>query len=177
MSDVVLGAIQFGATNNYKNSYLRQLLTQVYNVFTASEKQIIQLTTVDNSASTTYNTSATNVCENTQDYLFALSYSELRNTNYGFVADDGACEARCFGISDYALGMGGFKTCGAFFWTRSPVSEITGTANYEEGQAASYVFGGNVEGENCGQFQYYDDNDTSDVKTKLGVLPAMYINL
>ncbi len=76
--------------NNYKYSELRRFLTtDFYNQsFSESQKAMIQLTEVDNSAETTDNPSNNPyVCENTDDYVFALSYADIKNTEYGFNAD------------------------------------------------------------------------------------------
>ena len=73
--------------NNYKYSALRKFLTtDFYNVaFKESQKAIIKLTEVDNSAETTNNpTNNIYACENTNDYVFALSYADMINTEYGF---------------------------------------------------------------------------------------------
>jgi hypothetical protein len=86
--------------NNYQYSTLRAMLNgydgSAYSVdnftgrgfldvaFTEAEKAYIATTAVDNSAATTDSSSNSYACTNTSDRIFALSYQDLVNTNYGF---------------------------------------------------------------------------------------------
>lgn len=101
--------------NNYKHSALRAFLTtDFYNsAFTATQKDLIFLTTVDNSAATTYDPSYNPyTCENTQDYIFALSYADVTNTSYGFETDAYKQDInRSWNTTDYA------KITGAITYT------------------------------------------------------------
>ncbi len=93
--------------NNYKWSELRAFLTGDFYTksFTSDQKSLIQLTEVDNSVSTTYAPNSTNpyTCEDTEDYVFALSYADLINTSYGFNSDRSTVDsARIWKTTDYA---------------------------------------------------------------------------
>ncbi len=94
--------------NNYKWSELRSFLTGDFyeKSFSSDQKALIQLTTVDNSVSTTYTSSSGEnpyTCEDTNDYVFALSYADLINTSYGFNSDRTVSDsARIWSTSDYA---------------------------------------------------------------------------
>jgi len=96
--------------NNYKYSNLRAWMNGLdgssYNVddytnkgfldiaFDEGEKNLIKTTTVDNSSSTTQTIIGNEyACENTQDKIFALSYSEVNS----FVSND----SRIAEVSDY----------------------------------------------------------------------------
>ena len=86
--------------NNYKYSALRAYLTGDFctKTFNAGEKSIIKLTEVDNSASTTSSNTNKNACENTNDYVFALSYQDMKNNYPEFNLS--------FKNTDYALATG-----------------------------------------------------------------------
>lgn len=64
--------------NNYYYSQLRQfLINDFYNsAFNDLQKALIQKITVDNSASSTYDDENSYACDNTQDYIWAMSYQE-----------------------------------------------------------------------------------------------------
>ena len=72
--------------NNYKHSELREYLTGTFynTAFNANEKSSIVQTVVDNSLASTSNFGGQYVCENTNDYVFALSYVEAENTDRNF---------------------------------------------------------------------------------------------
>ena len=65
--------------NNYEKSYIRNWLNNdFYNIaFNDSEKEIIETTNVDNSAESTGYSFNKNVCNNTFDKIFLLSYKEV----------------------------------------------------------------------------------------------------
>jgi hypothetical protein len=64
--------------NNYMYSYMRLWLNKTFyeTAFNSLEQQIIETTTVNNSANTTQRESNLYVCGNTDDKLFLLSYKE-----------------------------------------------------------------------------------------------------
>lgn len=114
--------------NNYKHSELRAWLNnEFYNSFSNSEKSSIVQTVVDNSLASTSNNGGQYVCENTNDYVFALSYVEAGNTD------------RNFKPTSYAEANGASST--GYGWLRSPYE------NYDGGRRAFGVglgiYGGN----------------------------------
>ena len=94
--------------NNYKHSELREYLTGTFydTAFNDNEKASIVLTEVDNSLASTSNNGGQYVCENTNDYVFALSYVEAGNTD------------RNFKPTSYAEANGASST--GYGWLRSP---------------------------------------------------------
>lgn len=71
--------------NNYKYSDLRAFMNNaIYNMaFSNLDKELIQLTEVDNSAQTIWGTSNSNyICENTNDYLFCLDAELAKELGY-----------------------------------------------------------------------------------------------
>jgi uncharacterized repeat protein (TIGR02543 family) len=138
--------------SNYKYSTLRAMLNCYDDfsysgkgfldvAFTSEEKTCIATTTVDNSASTA-NTAFTGfACANTNDKIFALSYMDLCNTDYGF--DSGTFTydmVRQGTLTDYARATGAqMSTDSSYYgkgcwWSRSPYSD---DSHY--GSFASYV--------------------------------------
>ena len=118
-----------GYANNYALSNIRKWLNDnFYNTaFNDLQKQLILLTTVDNSArSTNPNNNATQwnsgtntyACADTEDYIFLLSMQEVTNSDYGF---DSNCSnydtARWKQNTDYAKSQGAIS---GYWWLRSP---------------------------------------------------------
>ena len=160
------------SANNYEHSTIRAWLADTFyaTAFTDLQKDIIQLTTVDNSAaSTTDSTGTLNsaddyVCGNTEDYVFLLSESEVTNEAYGFAgynANDpyrlkkATAYAKCQGVQTHA---GLYMTTG-WWWLRSPHYQSMG----------EYV---------C---EVYNDGYTSGSNvvnyTIYGICPALWIKL
>lgn len=125
--------------NNYKYSELRRFLTtDFYNsAFTTSQKELIKCTEVDNSASTTDNATNKYVCENTNDYVFALSYADSINADYGFAGDFDdddnyiADPNRAWETTDFA------KATGTLTVTKEIAYEDCGVKNDEEAEASA----------------------------------------
>ena len=147
--------------NNYKWSELRAWLNEdFYDSFTEAEKLSIVLTAVDNS--TASGAVSQYACENTNDYIFALSYNDIFNTNYGFTSGDGDPK-KAFIVTDYAEANGAYVTSTSGYegtgygWLRSPNDVV-------KGRSAFNVYGGGYS--NGGV--YYDDS---------GALPALQIQL
>ena len=155
--------------NDYKDSEVRAwLLNEFYNnSFTALQKEIILITTVDNSADTTCNTNNQHACENTEDAVFLISYSDVLNQSYGFSESVSADLARVISTSDYSRALGVQITqkdntkadygCGSW-WLRSP--------HNNNANCASYVYGNGAV-----STALYVNTE------KLGVVPAMWIKL
>ena len=109
-----------GYANNYALSDIRKWLNDnFYNVaFSASEKQQIVLTAVDNGARSTnpdrnaseWNDGVNaNACENTEDYVFLASAQEVTTKSYGFKRDPESTNGislRKKSATDYALSQG-----------------------------------------------------------------------
>ena len=120
-----------GYANNYALSSIRKWLNETFynTAFRTLEKELINLTEVDNSKATTINsTSDEYVCENTNDNIFLLSYSEVGlyypnpesrqclSTDY----------AKCQGLKYYN------NIDSSIWWTRSPYNKtnITDSSIY-----------------------------------------------
>lgn len=148
------------APNNYKYSTLRGFLNNgFYNAaFTTAQQNAILITDVDNSVNTTGYSSNQYACENTQDKVFALSYSEAFNSSY-FASN----AERQLKVTDYAKAIGAwfgtddYKNVGSW-WLRSPY--------YRYDNFAYLVRGG-------GSIAYGDGVG----ETYYGVVPALQISL
>jgi|LSQX01.3.fsa_nt_gb hypothetical protein len=111
------------------------------NAFSSTEQLQIVTTEVDNSPSTASSSSTEWACDNTNDKIFALSYQDMNNAEYGF----NSSSFRKAIVSDFARATGTWfdnyvseywTTYGeGWYWTRSPAtgqyySGIVGTVNY-----------------------------------------------
>ena len=113
--------------SNYEHSDIRTWLND--NFFNSAFKfnnSYVQLTNVDNSASTTNSNSNPYTCNNTSDKVFLPSYKDYANHDYGFNYD----YQRATITSDFARARGAMlNTYSVSFknysvnWTRSPYSE------------------------------------------------------
>ncbi len=119
--------------NNYEYSNIRAWLNDnFYNTaFNDLQKQIIQLTTVDNSAASTTDTggnitqATSYACKNTEDYIFLLSEKEVTTAAYGFASYNTDDTARQKKTTDYAKCQGAYTATGSYagngwWWLRSP---------------------------------------------------------
>ena len=103
-----------GYGNNYKLSDIRIWLNNNFiNKALTMEKVVIYTTNVDNSVSTTGETSTKYICENTNDKLFLLSYTEATNSSYGLGTDNDRKASR----TNYAAVQGITNNS---WWLRSP---------------------------------------------------------
>ncbi len=132
--------------NNYKYSYLRNYLTSTfYNlVFSSSEKKVITLTNVDNSKETATQTSGENqyACDNTSDYIFAMSYAEGSSEQYNLTTN----ELRQAYATDYARATGCLCNDGiSTYWTRSPDPEHADNSSYWNYDGGIYGHGVGIE--------------------------------
>ena len=119
-----------GYANNYELSIIRKFLNDTFynTAFNDLQKSLIKETTVDNTASTTGDSSNSYACNNTQDKLFLLSYNEVTSRTYGLNSDS-ARQARG---SEYAKCQGLFvntSTRMSYWWLRSPRG-ISATSGY-----------------------------------------------
>ena len=145
--------------NNYKHSELREYLIGTFydTAFSETEKASIVLTEVDNS--TASGARSPRACENTNDYVFTLSYNDIFNTDYGFTSG-GNDPKRAFIVTDYADANGAwvysiYEGTG-YNWLRSPAA------------SSDYVFG---------VFPTSDYDYYSVDSTHYGALPALQIRL
>ncbi|MDE7464346.1 MAG: hypothetical protein K2M48_04870 [Clostridiales bacterium] len=151
--------------SNYMHSDIRDWLNGTFysSAFSATQRQSIQTTTVDNSAATTDYSLNTYACENTQDKVFLLSNRDVYDTSYGFISDGTESDAaRKLIVSDYARATGAFTSdsivyagCG-WWWLRSPVHDSAIHADC--GTASGMVGSSKVKG------------------TEGGIAPAMWVS-
>ena len=136
-----------GYANNYALSNIRKWLNDTFynTAFTDLQKQLIVLTTVDNSArSTNPNNNATEwnsgtntcACANTEDYVFLLSLQEVTNSAYGFSSCGDFDTARRKQNTDYAKSQGAWTSTSSAYkgngcwWLRSPPYDTSTHARY-----------------------------------------------
>ena len=101
------------ANSNYKDSDIRAWLNGTFysKAFGALEAALIQTVTVDNSLSTTGYTENANVCANTSDKVYLLSYKDVTNSAYGFSSNAGDVNvSRMKKTSDYAISKGAYTS-------------------------------------------------------------------
>ena len=101
------------ANSNYKDSDIRAWLNGTFysKAFGALEAALIQTVTVDNSLSTTGYTENANVCANTSDKVYLLSYKDVTNSAYGFSSTAGDVNvSRMKKTSDYAIAKGAYTS-------------------------------------------------------------------
>ena len=137
--------------NNYKHSELREYLTGTFydTAFNDNEKASIVLTEVDNSLASTGGQGGQYVCENTNDYVFALSVADVTNTDYGFSSSQTGDSKKAFMVTDYAEANGayvystsGYEGAGAG-WLRSPSDDRNGRRAFDV--VDGYYGDGNVD--------------------------------
>ncbi len=162
--------------NNYAYSNIRSFLNETFynTAFTTLQKELILLTTIDNSErstnpdnDSTYYNGGENIfaCSNTNDYIFLLSEQEITKSAYGFrtsVSNYDSLKqkkttayAQCQGA--YTSTSSSYKGNG-WWWLRSPV--------YNYSQHARYVCDGGAADD-----YYHVDY------TRGGVVPALIIKL
>ena len=145
--------------NNYKYSDLRAFITGTFyqNAFSNFQEGIIKYTSVKNDASTAHgSTKSAYICEDTDDKVFALSYQDVLNVNYGYVKHENESEQRKKISSPYCQATNGGMSCNSW-WLRTP---------YTSGYRACDV-------QNSGAL--YDIGTVNEGST--GVAPAIHIDL
>ncbi len=143
--------------NNYMFSHIRSWLNETFyeTAFSTLEKEIIETTTVDNSVSSTGNSSNSYACGNTSDKMFLLSCKEVTT----YYPSNSKRQAKG---SDYAKSQGLYVSSDSsysgysWYWLRSPV--------YSCDYFARYI---HYDGDICNDFVFY---------TYYGVRPACWIN-
>lgn len=109
--------------NNYAHSEIREWLNNQFLMAAFhddSRIKMIKKMLVDNSANTTYSSSNQNACENTEDYIFLLSYQDLAKKY--FSSDN---KRQCYG-TEYCTEYRGTEP--RPYWTRSPSSSSSSSA-------------------------------------------------
>ncbi len=121
--------------NNYAFSNIRRWLNDsFYNTaFGDLQKQLIQLTAVDNGEGTVSGSENPYICEDTEDNVFLLSYSEVKNEAYGFGGTEDSNAAQ-MSVTDYAMCQGGYYRADSYtpftyWWLRSPSASGSTNAN------------------------------------------------
>lgn len=146
------------AESNYKESTIRKWLNREFfnKAFNSLQRQLIEMTEVDNSAESTGYNPNEYACENTADTIYLLSQKELDTY---FPTNESAKRKN----TDYAKSQGCSTGTGAeiagngYWWLRSP-----------RGSAAGDAMGVN----------YYGGSDFIGVNaTSYGVVPALTIKL
>ena len=107
--------------NNYAESDIRKWLNDTFynTAFTSLQKGLIEITNVDNSASSTKYDSNSYACENTNDNVFLLSYKEVT----GYLTSSSERQMKS---SDYAKSQGCWQNTyssynsNCLWWFRSP---------------------------------------------------------
>jgi hypothetical protein len=115
--------------NNYEYSHIRSWLNDTFynTAFNMDEMARIQITDVDNSASSTTSTPNIYACANTSDKVFLLSQLETTSTPYGFTSD----ASRQLSPTSYALSQGILNQSGnSYWWLRSPHNNSAGYARH-----------------------------------------------
>lgn len=164
--------------NNYKYSSLRAYLNGIdgggysagnyagvgflNKAFTSAEQNWIVSASVDNSAATTDNSTNSYASADTTDKIFALSYQDTLNTNYGFSGSSSMDSTRQVVVSDYARAIGAYMFTGAYYgmseWlTRSPLSSDNGKVSSVEASGAL--------------------GSKDSISTNCDILPALRVNL
>ena len=152
--------------NNYKHSELRAFLTGEFydKAFGEEEKLIIQLTEVDNSLESTRGSGGQYICENTNDYVFALSSSNVFNTGYGYKNNEGDPN-RVAITSDYSRAK--------HVTTETSTTYYPGAGRYWLRSPGAYFYDG------CGAIRV-DTGDTGYnyvYNDRTGIVPALQIQL
>ena len=158
------------ATSNYKDSDIRAWLNGTFysKAFDALEAALIQTVTVDNSLSTTGYTENANVCANTSDKVYLLSYKDVTNSAYGFSSNAGDVNvSRMKKTSDYAIAKGAYT------------SDSSQTAHKGNGiwMLRTPIDTYNTFIRECDFRGMVTDGGTNITSTAFGVVPAITISL
>lgn len=113
--------------NNYKYSDMRTWMNQqteggfMWRAFSAEERDDIDNSDVRNDEASTMETDNDYTCDDTQEYVFALSHEELRDPDLGFSTEPNLDKSRLALTTDFARAAGaGVVNKYGLYWTRSP---------------------------------------------------------
>ena len=150
-------------SNNYKDSEIRTWLNSDFynNAFDNLEQKLIQIVSVDNSLSSTGYAENSNICENTDDKVYLLSYADVTNSAYGF----GGADARERAVSDYSVAKGAWISTNKF--TQGNGLWMLRTPN----DTYSHFI------RECNQLGEITDGGTNLTSTFYGIVPAVTIKL
>ena len=157
--------------NSYKYSEVRNWLNnEFYRIaFNELQSEIILTTTVDNSVDSTGDSYNRNICEDTEDKIFLLSYSDVTNSAYGFVLNF----AREMFASDYSRATGVWmstSTCSGCWWLRSPHRYYCNFTCVVDNSGNIHNISDNSIGHDVSSNDYIDYENN-------GVVPALWIRL
>lgn len=141
-----------GFEQTYENSYVRSFLNDAFynTAFDSASQQLIQVTTVANGEDSTKSSGNPNICADTKDRVFLLSYQEAN----AYIQDQTARKRK---VTAYAVSQGADRGIQSFgYWWMRSVTSI--------GKVCSYC--------DTGTFQQYNMSYTS-----AGIVPALNIKL
>ena len=158
--------------NNYEYSDIRKWLNEDFytKAFTKELQSIINTTLVDNSLASTGYSSNKNICNDTYDKVYLLSYKDVTNEEYGFTND----VSRQKQVTDYAKAMGcAMDTENKYYnngdyWLRSPSSKDNLKARIVGSDGRIFPYLGSVAGIDFERTINFD---------AIGVAPSITINL
>ena len=158
VADLILDCMEVNSlSNKYDESRIRDWLNNAF-VKTAlgDAEQFVAIADVDNSAASTASPTNSNVCDNTNDKVFLLSYAEVTNEEYGF-----DFSTRRLSTSEYAKCQGAYTKSGYGWWLlRSPY----------DGNTFDILYVSNI--------GYVSAENTRRVnETQCGVVPALWLTL
>ncbi len=151
--------------NNYEYSDIRNWLNNEFlnKAFQEVLQEYINVTEVDNSASSTEYSENKYACENTMDKIYLPSRAEMLKAEYDYRTSSGEDTARQKQLTDYAKAMGCFMNTtddyynNGYYWLRSPFSDDSDGAYFVH-------YYGNVR-----NYYVYD--------VSIGVAPALTIQI
>ena len=122
------------SSSTYAYSTIRSWLTNEFysTCFNYEERQVVLTTQVDNSkavsSTNSVGVSVSAYTDSTSDKVYLPSWADMRNTSYGFVANDKASETRILYATEYSYCQGDTNpsSSGTDYWTRSPSSTVGG---------------------------------------------------
>ena len=155
-----INSVNISVTANYSTSLIRNFLNnEFYNkAFYNDNGKYILETLVDNSLATTNTDKNSNYCSDTLDKVFALSYQDAINKEYGFSNSYLESASRKAIVTDYARAKGGVYECRvgydgylltADWWTRSTTSSL-GKSCVAHGSETGAVWSDSVSGISTG---------------------------
>jgi hypothetical protein len=128
LCDMIIDAHRYDDDkNNYVDSEIRAWLNGNFidTAFGELQKEVILVTEVDNSSKTVADYSGNHpyLCENTNDKVFLLAKSDIKNADYGF---NGEADRKKTATA-YAIANGAYvdSNGGAWWWLRTPTYDYT----------------------------------------------------
>jgi len=128
-SNLLINHRYANSSNNYMTSELREYMNgEFYSKAFYEDNSKISLSAIDNSPSTTNGVPNSYTCDQTEDYIFSLSYQDYLDTSYGYSVSKENSSTRCCKTTDYARASGAYYELkseylyNGYYWTRSPDS-------------------------------------------------------